>query len=86
MPKKASDLKAAIVERVKATPPRHKTWFDKLDDDHRAAVLEIKRDWLAGTLKSSAIGLAEHISVSLREAGVSTVGIQGVVQWLRRPD
>lgn len=77
-------LKDRVLAKVAATPPRHKTWVDRLDESHRTECEEIKQSWLAGEIKSSAIKLAEHISSSLREAGASTVGIQGVSQWLRK--
>lgn len=84
-PKRLS-LMEQVVAKVKATPPRHKTWFDRLDESQREECLDIKRAWLAGDIKSSAIKLAEHISSTLRESGFSTVGTQGVAQWLRKRD
>lgn len=81
-----TSLKESIVAKVNAAPPRHRTWFDKLEDDAKAELVEVKSEWLAGELKSSAIRLAEHISATLKEAGVSTVGSQGVVEWLNRRD
>lgn len=84
-PKRLS-LMDQVLAKVKATPPRHKTWFERLDVSHRDECLEIKKAWLAGDIKSSTVKLAEHISSTLREAGISTVGIQGVAQWLRKRD
>lgn len=75
-----------IKQRVKDAPPPHKCWFDRLDDEHKTELLEIKRAWLAGELKIAAIRLAEHISEVLREAGALDIGHQGVLNWLKKRD
>lgn len=72
-----------VRQRVKDAPPPHKCWFDRLDDEHRAEMLEIKRAWMAGELKIAAIRLAEYISDVLKEAGVVEIGYQGVINWLK---
>ena len=64
-----------------------RTWFDKLtNDDHKAELLEIRRAWQAGEVKSPAAILARHIASSLKALGVSGIGEQGVTNWLKRND
>ena len=84
-PKRLS-LTEKVLEKVAASPPRHKSWFDRLDDGYKAELLELRRAWQAGEIKSSAVRLADHISTTMREAGVSTIGMQGVVNWLKTRD
>lgn len=79
-------LTERVIERVKAMPQRHKTWFERLDADVKSELSDIKKSWVAGEIKSSALRLAEHISASLRESGISTVGHQGVINWLKKRD
>jgi len=86
MPTRRLTITEKVLEKVKATPPRHKTWFDRLDASHQSELADIRRGWQAGDIKSSAVKLASHISTTLREDGISTVGIQGVLQWLRNRD
>jgi hypothetical protein len=77
-------LTGLVRASVEARGPRHKTWFERIDPEHQKELLAIKRSWREGALKSSALRLAEDISRSCRELGISTIGKQGVIQWLQR--
>lgn len=80
--------KKSLTEMVKASVEtrahRLNTWFERIAPEHQKELLEIKKAWREGSLKSSAFRLAEDISQSCRELGVSNIGTQGVIQWLRR--
>lgn len=82
---KKPNLRELILAKLAALPPRHKTWFDRLDPESKELVVGLKREWLEGVHKTSAIRLAELIATTLRESGESNVGTQGVVAWLRKP-
>ena len=87
MAKKPTLTEAVLTGIGQHRSGKFRTWFDKItDDDHKAELLEIRRAWQAGEVKSPAAILARHIASSLKALGVSGIGEQGVTNWLKRND
>lgn len=73
-----------VTSSVESRGRRHRTWFEKVAPEQQRELLAIKQAWRDGSLRSSTYRLAEDISRSCRELGISTIGTQGVIQWLQR--
>jgi hypothetical protein len=87
MAKKPSLKEAVMASIGQSRNGKHKTWFDKIaESEQKQELLEIRRAWKAGEIKTPSATLARHISDTLRSLGLSNVGQQGVVHWLARND
>ncbi len=82
-----SSLRDAITESAVARPAkRSPTWLDRLSPDIREELLDIRREWRAGTLQASGRGLAAAIVQNCRERGIPVCTASGVREWLARQD
>jgi hypothetical protein len=87
MAKKPSLKDTVLASMDESRNGKHRTWFDKMTDgEQKNELLEIRRAWQAGEIRSPGATLARHISASLRSLGLSSVGQQGVWHWLKRND
>jgi hypothetical protein len=59
-----------------------KTWYERLSDEQRAELDEIRVAFQKGELGPHKKTVARAIANQLRERGISTVGEQGVLHWL----
>jgi hypothetical protein len=75
-------LVAAVIEslprKVHGTPP----WYERVAPEHQAELEELRVAWKSGELKVPRNTAARFIAAQLRERGISTVGTQGVCEWL----
>ena len=82
-----SSLRDAITESVANRPARrHPTWLDRVPEDARAELLDIRREWREGTLQATARGLSASIVENCRERGIPVCTASGVREWLTRGD
>lgn len=78
-----SSLRDAIARTV-SQPRRLPSWLDRVPDDVRAELLEIRREWRDGTLQATGRGLAAAIVANCRERGIPCLEYSGVREWLTR--
>lgn len=81
--------KKPLVDRVKAAvearkSSSRKTWLDRLPDEVRKEITDLKALWLAGEIDSSARRLAISIVETCREDGHSTCNSETMREWLSR--
>jgi hypothetical protein len=74
-------LAESVLAELDALAPKRKNWFDKLDDEAKNKMLEIKRLWAAGECKY-AIRTVHAYAKSL--GGV--VGEPTIGDWLNAKD
>lgn len=79
-----SSLRDAVLKTAAETASRKRDWTDSLPDDVRAELLQIHREWRAGTLVASGRGLAVAIVANCRERGIPCLTVSGVREWLTR--
>jgi hypothetical protein len=79
-----SSLRDSIVQAAAATEKRSRDWTDSLPDEVRAELMQIRREWRAGSLVASGRGLAAAIVANCRERGIPCLTVSGVREWLMR--
>ncbi len=77
---KSTDAVAEIVARLPVEKP--KSWEHRVDPKHHGTLDQIKAAYHAGRFGHKKKTAAETIAAWLREQGISTVGYQGVLEWL----
>ncbi len=76
-------LADAVAERVKPAKPA--TWMDRLSDDDRAGVLEIRRRFQAGGYGSaSSASVARALREEAAASGWHIISEKELSEWLRR--
>ena len=87
---KSPPAKSGLVEIVRAGlhsgTPGFQPWYRRVPQEHAADLLELKRAWLAGELGTNLNAVAVQTARWLNENGISTIGRQGVIAWLKRRD
>ena len=68
---------------MKRKPPN---WLERLSEEQRAEVEEIKRAWVSGELHASCLSLARSLVANCRDRGIPTCGVDGVRAWLAKQD
>ena len=81
-----SSLREAIAETVARPAKRMPTWLDRVPDDVREELLDIRREWRDGKLQASGRSLAAAIVENCRERGIPVCTASGVREWLARQD
>ena len=81
-----SSLRDSIAESARRSARRTPTWLDRVPEDARAELLDIRREWREGTLQASARGLSAAIVENCRERGIPVCTAAGVREWLTRQD
>lgn len=78
--------KGSVVAEIAALVPQAtpKSWEHRVADEHRATLDEIKAAYHAGHFGGSKSVAARAIATWLKDHGISTVGYQGVLQWLAK--
>ncbi len=76
-------LADAVAERVKPAKPA--TWMDRLSDDDRDGVLEIRRRFQAGGYGSaSSASVARALREEAAASGWQIISEKELSEWLRR--
>jgi hypothetical protein len=57
-------------------------WFDRVAAEHQTTLAEIRRAYKAGELGPKKKPAARAVSKYLQDHGITTVGYNGVLQWL----
>lgn len=65
-----------------ANMPRTRTWFDRVPDELRQELLELRKVWHGGRTGLTKQAIGRQIIASLEARGVTGIGIQGVTNWL----
>jgi len=82
--RRGGGLVAAVIDalprKVHGTPP----WYERVAPEHQAELEELKAAWKSGELKVPRNTAARFIAAQLHERGISTVGTQGVNEWLAK--
>ena len=81
-----SSLRDAIAETVARPAKRSPTWLDRVPEEAREELLEIRREWREGTLQASGRSLAAAIVENCQERGIPVCKVSGVREWLARQD
>lgn len=82
-----SDFRDAITASATNRPAkRAPTWLDRVPEDARAELLDIRREWRQGKLQATARGLSASIVENCRERGIPVCTASGVREWLTRGD
>ena len=78
--------KGSVVAEIAALVPQAtpKSWEFRVADEHRETLDEIKAAYHAGQFGSSKSTAARAIAAWLKSHGISTVGYQGVLEWLAK--
>jgi len=87
---KSPPAKRGLVEAVRSSlttgTPGFQPWYRRVPEQHLAELLELKRSWLAGELGTNLNAVAVQTAHWLNENGISTIGRQGVIAWLKKRD
>jgi len=85
---KPKPLAESIADALRAT--RRTNWFHQLRPETLAEIETIKARWIAGEYvdgdgkRATPNAMALAIATNLNERGLSTVGRQGVLAWLKQ--
>jgi len=78
---------ASLVDAVRSSLAASKTgfrpWHERLTPEAAAEVDQLRRAWVAGELGTSMRPVAKLVSQYLAANNICTVGVQGVVAWLK---
>lgn len=77
-------LLEAVVSKIVHPKPGFPTWFQRLPDDLRKELRELREQWLAGKIVSKQKPLAVAIAQVMEDRGHARPGEQAVLAWLRR--
>lgn len=75
-------LVAAVIESLTTRVHGNTPWYERVAPEHLAELAELKAAWQSGALKVRRNTAARIIAAHLNERGISTVGTQGVNEWL----
>jgi len=81
-PSLAESVKAAIDSRMAGPRP----WWERVAPEHVAELEAFRQAWRAGEYGTSMRPVAIQVAAWLNESGISPVGQQGVITWLKRAD
>lgn len=79
-------LADAVRANLQTRHPGFLPWHKRLADEHRENVEEFRRAWLAGEFGWQLEPVARAVAAYLHEHGISTIGHQGVIRWLKQKD
>lgn len=74
----ADAIRSAVSPVVRVRP-----WWQRIPPEVLEELAELKADHHAGRLAGSRTALAKAISDYLTKHEISTIGVQGVTEWLR---
>jgi hypothetical protein len=80
----SGSLVNAVIESLPRRIHGTAAWYERVAPEHQAELAELKAAWQSGELKVPRNTAARFISAQLRERGISTVGTQGVCEWLAK--
>jgi hypothetical protein len=80
----SGSLVDAVIKSLPARIHGNAPWYERLRPEHLSELVELKAAWKSGRLAVPRRTAARHIAAQLRERGISTVGMQGVDEWLKR--
>jgi hypothetical protein len=75
-----------LADRVASIKHGPRSFFDRLQPEAQAELLEVRRRWQAGELPASASALADLLIEEAEAAGYELCGPQGLRAWLSRRD
>ena len=75
-----------LADRVASIKHGPRSFFDRLQPEAKAELLEVRRRWQAGELPASASALADLLIEEAAAAGYELCGPQGLRVWLARRD
>lgn len=78
----ADAVKAAMRDRRAGCRP----WWERVAPEHVAELEAFRKAWRAGEYGTAMRPVAVQVAAWLNEAGIATVGQQGVTTWLKRQD
>ena len=78
----SGSLVAAVIESLPRRIHGFSRWHERVAPEHQAELAELKAAWQSGRLKVPKNTAARFIAAQLNERGISTVGTQGVKEWL----
>lgn len=78
-----SDLAASIRAALPTGKPGTASWFQLIPPDVLAELEALRQEHRDGKLPGTMTGLARTISNELLARGLSNVGPQGVIAWLK---
>jgi len=81
---RSGGLVAAVIESLPTRVHGNAPWYERVAREHLDELAELKAAWKSGRLGVPRMTAARHISAQLRERGISSVGRQGVDEWLAR--
>ena len=79
---RSGSLVAAVLESLPRKVHGSAPWYERVAPEHLAELAELKAAWQSGALKVPKNTAARFIAAQLQERGISTVGTQGVNEWL----
>jgi len=82
--RQSGSLVAAVIESLPTRVHGNAPWYERVAPEHLDELAELKAAWKSGRLGVPRMTAARHISAQLRERGISSVGRQGVDEWLAR--
>jgi hypothetical protein len=76
----------SLLSEIKANIPSGKVprWYERVAPEHQATLAEIRRAYKAGELGPGKKPVAKGIARYLNDHGISTVGYNGVENWLEQ--
>ncbi len=83
MAKPVDDAVATIAAAISSSG-RPRRWHDGLPPEHAKIVGRIREAWKAGQFGTKRRAAARQIAAYLNSAGISSIGTQGIDQWLQR--
>lgn len=78
-----SDLAASIRAAIPSGRPGTTSWFQRIPREVLAELEAIRQEFRDGKLAGTKTGLARTISNELLARGLSNIGPQGVIEWLK---
>jgi hypothetical protein len=81
---RSGSLVAAVIESLPSRVHGSAPWYERVAPEHLAELAELKAAWQSGALKVPRNTAARLIAAQLHERGISTIGTQGVNEWLEK--
>lgn len=72
----------AVIDSLPTRVHGNAPWYERVAPEHQAELKELRAAWKSGKLKVRRNTAARFIAAQLHERGISTVGTQGVNEWL----
>ena len=86
--KPSESASGSLLEVVRSTIEHRRTgfrpWWERIDEAHRKELDELHAAWRAGELGPHMRPVARAVVAHLQSKGISDIGEQGVVAWLKR--